>query len=154
MERAKVIRGLRIAVSAVCGILCVLLIVLWVRSYWWHSYINWRNSAGGLNVSSYQGVVDILRHSIPTNAAGWSIMEEPANKWAARTNGRPPSLIPRVVRGPAAIGIQFPYWLLMLVTAAVAALPWVKSRFSLRTLLIATTLVALLLGLVVSSIAL
>ena len=35
MDRPRLIRGLRIAVSAVCGILCVLLIVLWVRSYWW-----------------------------------------------------------------------------------------------------------------------
>ena len=28
-------RKLRIAWSVVCGIACVLLIVLWVRSYWW-----------------------------------------------------------------------------------------------------------------------
>ena len=28
-------RKLRIAWSVGCGILCVLLIVLWVRSYWW-----------------------------------------------------------------------------------------------------------------------
>jgi hypothetical protein len=42
----------------------------------------------------------------------------------------------------------------MLLTASFAVLPWVSSlsrlrRFSLRTLLIATTLVAILLGLIV-----
>ena len=34
MDRPRLIRGLRIAWSVVCGILGVLLIVLWVRSYW------------------------------------------------------------------------------------------------------------------------
>ena len=29
------IRYLRIAFSVMCGIACVLLIALWVRSYWW-----------------------------------------------------------------------------------------------------------------------
>ena len=35
MNRPRLIRGLRIAWSVWWGILCVLLIVLWVRSYWW-----------------------------------------------------------------------------------------------------------------------
>ena len=47
-----------------------------------------------------------------------------------------------------------PLWvvgaLLAAVVAPLAALPWMRSRFSLRTLLIATTLVAVVLGLVVS----
>jgi hypothetical protein len=34
MERARVVRGLLITMSAVCGIRCVLLVALWVRSYW------------------------------------------------------------------------------------------------------------------------
>jgi hypothetical protein len=34
MHRPRLIRGLRIAWSVVWGLLCVLLIVLWVRSYW------------------------------------------------------------------------------------------------------------------------
>ena len=45
-----------------------------------------------------------------------------------------------------------PYWLLILSTAAITITPWLRwpTRFSLRTLLIATTLVALLLGLIMS----
>src|SRR5262245_56059937 len=34
MTRPRLIRGLRIAWSVWWGILCVLLVVLWVRSYW------------------------------------------------------------------------------------------------------------------------
>jgi hypothetical protein len=33
MDRPRLIRGLRIAVSAVCGVLWLLLIVLWTRRY-------------------------------------------------------------------------------------------------------------------------
>jgi hypothetical protein len=40
-----------------------------------------------------------------------------------------------------------PYWLLVLLTARIATVPWLKWRFSLRTLLIAVTLLAVLLGL-------
>ena len=41
------------------------------------------------------------------------------------------------------------HWLPALLFAAVAAIPWLRWRFSLRTLLIATTLVAVVLGLIV-----
>jgi hypothetical protein len=41
-----------------------------------------------------------------------------------------------------------PYWFPFLLGATLAAAPWIKWRFSLRTLLIATTLVAFLLGLI------
>jgi hypothetical protein len=48
-------------------------------------------------------------------------------------------------------GIQVPYWFIVLVTAAFSVAPWIQwsKRFSLRTLLIAMTLVAVVLGLVV-----
>ena len=45
--------------------------------------------------------------------------------------------------------IQFQYWLPTIISGSLAAAPWLRWRFSLRTLLIATTLVALLLGLFV-----
>ncbi len=35
---------LRIAFSATCLIACVLLIVLWVRSYWWMGAMSWLGS--------------------------------------------------------------------------------------------------------------
>jgi hypothetical protein len=49
-------------------------------------------------------------------------------------------------------GAMFPYWFLVLVFGGLAISPWTtrpKLRFSLRTLLIATTLVAVALGLIV-----
>jgi hypothetical protein len=47
-----------------------------------------------------------------------------------------------------------PHWFLALIFALIAAAPWLTSipRFSLRTLLIATTLVAVLLGAIIYAI--
>ena len=45
--------------------------------------------------------------------------------------------------------LAMPYWFLALMFTTFAAFPWLRGRFSLRTLLIATTLVAVLLGLAI-----
>jgi hypothetical protein len=45
--------------------------------------------------------------------------------------------------------LRLPYWCLILISVAFAAVPWIHWRFSLRTLLIATTLIAVVLGLIV-----
>ncbi|HEY3395091.1 MAG TPA: hypothetical protein VGK58_20470 [Lacipirellulaceae bacterium] len=46
--------------------------------------------------------------------------------------------------------VSIPFLAIVLPLALAAALPWTKQRFSLRTLLIATTLVAVALGIVVA----
>ena len=56
MERPRILWLLRIAFSAVCGIICLLLIVLWVRSYARHDGIWGRISqAKGFHASSHEG---------------------------------------------------------------------------------------------------
>lgn len=47
------------------------------------------------------------------------------------------------------IAVSFPIWFATVLSSVVAAIVWHKHRFSLRTLLIATTLVAIALGTVV-----
>jgi asparagine N-glycosylation enzyme membrane subunit Stt3 len=50
-------------------------------------------------------------------------------------------------------GFMVPFWFLAFVSATTAVLPWlpwIKWRFTLRTMLIATTLVAVVLGLIVA----
>jgi len=105
---------------------CVLLIVLWVRSYGWASApILWSFS---IELNKYF-IVHLLRGGI-----GASIVQ-------FHSSG-----------APEASGIAAPFWLLVPLTVALSFaswLPWWSKRFSLRTLLIATTLVAVVLGLVV-----
>jgi hypothetical protein len=53
---------------------------------------------------------------------------------------------------PSGPGLEVPLWLPVLIVASLTAVPWLpcwSKRFSLRTLLIMTTLVAVLLGLIV-----
>jgi hypothetical protein len=54
-----------------------------------------------------------------------------------------------VLSRTGSILVCIPDWLLIFISIAFAAAPWIRWRFSLRTLLIATTLVAVVLGLVV-----
>jgi hypothetical protein len=58
-----------------------------------------------------------------------------------------------VVREPNYSLVYVPNWFLVLLAAMLAAVPWIhlSCRFSLRTLLIATALVAAALGLIVIS---
>ena len=46
-------------------------------------------------------------------------------------------------------GMAMPYWSLVVSVSFPAVIPWIRWRFSLRTLLIVTTLVAVVLGLIV-----
>src|SRR5688572_11430213 len=52
----RILRLLRIAFSATCGISCLLLIALWVRSYAWHDGIWGRISqTEGFHFSAHEG---------------------------------------------------------------------------------------------------
>jgi hypothetical protein len=46
-------------------------------------------------------------------------------------------------------GVPIPFWCLAVAFAALSVNPWICWRFTLRTLLMATTLVAVVLGLIV-----
>lgn len=74
--------------------------------------------------------------NIPNNESGWLPIGLHDRSWTAD-----------------ATGFRIPYWCLALVSSCVAIIPWLRlhmrPRFSLRTLLIAMTLLAVLLGLMV-----
>ena len=55
----------------------------------------------------------------------------------------------KIDRSGGKLVIRVPYWFLLVGSSLMAAVPWLPWRFTLRTLLIATTLVAVVLGLIV-----
>jgi hypothetical protein len=63
----NLLRNLRIAFSAICGIACVLLIVLWVRSYWVWDLIN----TTGYSVSSFRGHLSLDKQVAQFPMRGW-----------------------------------------------------------------------------------
>jgi hypothetical protein len=134
----RFLRYLRIAFSAACLIACVLLIVLWVRSYWWRDM-----------------AAPVMTSRIPSVLNGKLVY----NDVRARPSGYPPDPF---VNCYLPQGVTFSYngftinptgtviaaWVLIGPVVAIGVLPWIRWRYSLRALLIATTLVALVLGLV------
>lgn len=116
------LRTLRIAVSVVSGICCVLVIVLWVWSFLRPGF----TEVSGVLILPSRGTLTIYDPTPPPKTLDGN---------------------QQLFFGDASVRI--PIWCLAAVGAAAAIAPWLSWRFSLRTLLIATTVVALALGLIV-----
>jgi hypothetical protein len=145
---------LRIAWSVGWGLLAVLVISLWVRSSAWDDHFGYcYASARELTFRSMNGRMQIDWGYNPFNEAdagewlfdslniddiyGADHPEVARSAWGFNINSK-------------FIFIAVPHWPAFVVTVAVGAFPWIRwrRRFSLRTLLIATTLVAAVLGLI------
>jgi hypothetical protein len=139
-------RKLRIALSAVCGIVCLLLVVLWVRSYWWADTLK-----GGvyrpvvLFLHSSNGRIALLR--VANSNPSWRALSDRPSAQSSGLHGAPMWQYGKKPNGEWYVVV--PQWFPVLVTGTLVAAPWLRWRFSLRTLLIATTLVAVGLGVAV-----
>ena len=160
----RVLRYLRIAFSATCVIACVLLIVLWVRSYTWHDRILLRlYGKRGVEISHVAGQSRLTFLNVPRQSF-WQTFGQPddtqyfyektsVEEWRetsfpGNVSTSPSFLMARVPTGWGWT-LRSPYWFIVSLVGILAIAPWIRWRFSLRTLLIATTLVAVVLGLIV-----
>jgi hypothetical protein len=145
------LKYLRIAVTALSLTACVLLIALWVRSYWWWDTVFYdppdRPNYVISEVNSVQGRVSFARYDNPFGEAnGWGATSDPVD--------RDLNLEQFLFKRHEATGdrdVIVPYWFPILCAGTLAIVPWIPWRFSLRTLLIATALMAVGLGVVVIS---
>ena len=151
-------RKLRIAWSVASGIMCLLLMALWVRSYWRFDSLAYRPYQDVMfRLLSDDGVIRFYNGSNPHSTNYVPIMgDPPAIGWTfdSRPNDlrsiRDATLLKKIFRGfwrPNEADWHIPYWCCVILVAPAVAIPWL--RFSLRTLLIAVTLVAVVLGLAV-----
>jgi hypothetical protein len=143
-------RKLRIAWSVTCGVAAVMFIVLWVRSYAWVDIVSipmttvkqiglW---SGGGRIEVYSSDYDALQK--PS-----MLMSLPRQEMLAQVKAAGKK-VDRRYFGVTDAGFRFPTYLLVLVATLFAKLPWIRWRFTLRTLLIAITAVAVVLGVVIS----
>jgi hypothetical protein len=154
------LRYLRIAVSVVSLVACVLLIALWVRSYWyWDQLYNPITQTRLVIVESASGrAVLVMTSTVPGSPWTWHLSQRLDGKYW----GGPLQNVQEENRHTGIGGFGYyvtpwnttyrvPYWFLVLLFAMLGAAPWIKwsKQFSLRTLLIATTIVAMVLGAVV-----
>jgi hypothetical protein len=128
-------RKLRIAWSVLCGTLCLLLIALWLRSFWYRDRLEIPMIGPRLvNVWSMQGQLTVISLA---HSGDWRFTTMYLSEWV-KTNRKWAFNI-----GGAHCSHLFP----VVILGALAALPWLRWRFSLRTLLIGMTVVAVILGL-------
>ena len=153
------LRYLRIAWTVFCGIACVLLIVLWVRSYKTTDFVQYGLSKSGavIGISVFGRLWIDFDSSFPVANAEYTpfaldrttigelYFERNTWDFSGEVLGF------RWTSGNGYWQLTIPDWATLLLTISLAALPWLRwpKQFSLRTLLIATTLVAVVLGLIV-----
>src|SRR6478752_2526841 len=141
------LRKLRIAFSAICLIACVLLIVLWVRSYTIHDQLDgndfgdWQFTYESEN--GRQQLTGIIQSFPLKSPYPWFHLRCMSAEigggfgtWGLHWQTKAPY--------PPTYRVNCPHWFLVMIVGAIAIAPWIRwsRRFSLRTLLIATTLVA------------
>jgi hypothetical protein len=151
MDRPRLIRGVRIAWTVGCGVLCVLLVCLGIRSHGTLDSIGWI-SGWGVNLTSFDGRIELMLNSgkteFPDSRLGLTYITRPNFVWAwPNYSGWARYGFDTCAGAPGIRFVSFPHWLPALAFAAIAAAPWTHWHFRLQTLLIATTLIAVVLGL-------
>jgi hypothetical protein len=147
MTRPRILRLLRIAVSAVFGMLCVMLVALWVRSFWWADSAALRlTPSDHVQARSVQGGMVIRFDHSP--------LHKQFVAWSQRVT------FPEPDKGNRIPWLDFRSWptftrvytrhsFLAVVTASTAAIVWWPRKFNLRYLLAVMTLVAVVAGTIV-----
>lgn len=163
-------RKLLIAWSVTWGVVAVLLIVLWVRSYLRMDTLELPSPfpSCGAKIESFDGRVRLLiidddnstwKWAIDSYEQGLALRGLEAQIAVGEAQYREISNLRyayyidfQVLQRPRLLRIHCPYWLWVSFGAFLSFVPWIrhlKWRFSLRTLLIATTVVGVALGLIV-----
>jgi hypothetical protein len=148
---AAMLKYLRIAVTALSLTACMLLVALWMQSYTWTDLVFGSKANSPIEVAAWsqQGQLGFTSTTY--------VSEIPhINEFGVRSETD--FILPRgkflgfgYYYQKTHVFLMAPYWFAILTTIGLAAAPWIKWRFSLRTLLIATTLVAVGLGIIVAA---
>lgn len=145
-------RYLRITVAVISLVACMLLAALWVRSYWWCDQLTRVSTDDCLHCSSFRGQLICQRAHmaglVEQTGPGWLkgdfLIETSPFRHAAGGFFRKFKL--------SAAEFIMPYWFPVIMTGLLAAVLGIRRpyRFSLRTLLIAMTVIVGWLGLIAS----
>jgi hypothetical protein len=152
-------RKLRITWSVAWGLAAVLLIALWTHTLHYQVRVEgWVSKSHFIQFVMFKHWMGCTATSYQIAAGNWypratfqdnpvAPSQEkgasPSRGWRSKLSSGP---------GQSSFTVTAPFWFPMLLTTLLVVAPWLQSlswRFSLRTLLIATTLVAVVLGLVV-----
>lgn len=146
------IRNLRIVWSVLCCVPILILVALWVRSYWRIDGLSAIIRADTYMCISHEGIVELAwltDHSTQYLPPTWDVSSSPTNAKTRRVSNlfaRGFALTPE--------SAVIPLWFPVMLTTVLASAPWYhwSNRFSLRALFFAMTLAAIALSLIVSAI--
>jgi hypothetical protein len=138
--------------SIVCVVLSVALMVLWVRSYYWSDELLERVTERGVLAYTLEGKLAVSQYSqnsleFPDRSKAWV--------WSSRQrNGTveyfSSGLLDSLGFNWSDYSVTIPFWFLVLTTGSLAMafqLRW-PLRFTLRSLFLATTFLAVVLGMI------
>jgi hypothetical protein len=139
----------RIAWSVGWGIACVLAVGYWVRSYYWNDVYAIHVGEYRFAIQSVVGRISFVRglntvsfHQRITNRRRLGVLVHANDNAIGFYSVRPhPS--------STDFRVSAPHWWLAVLTFMLAALHWLRWRFSLRTLLVGMTVIAAILGLAI-----
>jgi hypothetical protein len=151
------LRHLLNVASIVCLVLCVALMGMWVRSYYWTDEVYF-TPPGATTVGGGSIVGRITMGALTRKGTGleerFYFRHVPIADWRSE-GGRLDKEFSSVagfgfLRETGACVIAVPYWFAVIFVGAFSFAPWsrVKYRFSLRSLFIATTFLAVVLGII------
>ena len=154
----RLLKWFRIAVTAVSLLVCGLLNVLWVRSYSCPEFFAvWPTDELLISADSIQGTTYLKIETPwcgPRNPWSWEVitlseeeLSRASKRWEFDAYDRYAHSWPNFWW----YSIRVPYWFLVTIAATVATLPWIKWRFSLRTLLTVLTMFAVFFGMIAMS---
>jgi hypothetical protein len=129
-------RKLRIVWSVGCGVLCLLLIALWVRSY------RGVDANQSLSIASSQGRLYLNQSLTISPLYNGPVLSTP--HFGGIYTFTPSSARIQFIHP----GFGVPYWSLVLAVVAAGITPWLRWRFSLRTLLIGLTVISVAAGMI------
>jgi hypothetical protein len=155
-------RKLRFSFSVACSFFCLLITVLWVRNFWCAD-VAWTPlpGSGQLTVASADGQME-FSISYPRTPLPKSIRQPATWGWQSYTSSRNHALdvvMPwkAVIRYGASrngsLWLKLPHWFLVALPMLLATVPRIRwsQRFTIRTMLVVTALVAVILALTVTA---
>ena len=141
------LRRLKIAASLFWLLVAVVLVGLSVWSSLSRFGVQHQASSGDVTGISSEGGDLLVFHS---DASDWAALRwrgAPLTGWFFHKFPRNPYQPRMASRWRAkSFSLVVPYWAPTMIAVALAAMPWLRWRFSIRTMLVATTLIAVTLG--------
>jgi hypothetical protein len=143
--------------SIVCFVACVALVGLWVRSYFWLDDCNFKlfgASSIGVASSSDRIAIGTMSAAINHNKGLINFTHTPISDWRsdlAKIDQRFSAIAGfGLVHDSNLFVFMMPYWFAVLIAGALSFAYWprVKYRFSLRSLFIVTTFLAVVLDMI------